>query len=538
MAAVMRIQKTLLVAFLFIVLLFALNLGVYFWGDFKRTNSITDLLNSIERQELLVAIRHDVEDLHAQNSLLVQVDSSEAVAEISTEDFDYFNQQAEYIHEQIKDIRELLPQTEIARIEKFEVAFLALMDSSRKFYVYFGRDHTKSLIEWSMNTEPLSSELIQTLLPEQEAREKELKQASRQNYTDVSSLVVSITETIFVVSILFSILIAIILVSKIRRGLTRLTDGANRIGKGEFGERITIKGKDELATLAVRFNEMAEYLESARQQQQTYQNKIEEEHQEAQQQKERAEDLLLNILPKSIASELQQKGRVNPQYFEEATILFADIKGFTESSAKLAADQLVSKLDQYFSAFDKVTEKYGIEKLKTIGDCYMCAAGIPERSPSHPVDMMFAAMEIVNCVDNFQRNGEIEWGVRIGIHTGAVITGVVGFRKFAFDVWGATVNFASRLESAGEVGKINISNTTRERIKDFFHCHARGNIEVKEGTEFPMFFVEGIHTDLLDCDEDNMPIGLKKRYKAYFEKELMPLPEFMLQRSGNEVSGG
>ena len=167
----------------------------------------------------------------------------------------------------------------------------------------------------------------------------------------------------------------------------------------------------------------------------------------------------------------------------------------------------------------------------------MCAAGIPERSPSHPVDMMFAAMEMINCVEAFKKEGQLDWGIRIGIHTGAVICGVVGFRKFAFDVWGETVNFASRLESAGESGKINISNSTRERIKDFFYCTARGDIVVKEGTKFPMFFVEGIHADLLDCDENDVPIGLRNRYQVYFEKELMPLPEFMLKNSGNELSG-
>ncbi len=533
----MSIRKTLLVAFLSIVLLFALNLAVYIWGDVKRTNTITDLLNGIERQELLVAIRHDLEDLHKKTSLLILAYSSTTGAENSTDDFNDLNQQATNIHEKIKKIRKLLPQTEIARIANFEVAFIALVDSWRKFYFHFGRDHSKSLIEWSVNTEPLNSKLIQILLPELEGREKQLKQESRQKYADVSSLVVSITVTIFMVSILFSILIAIILVSKIKNGLTRLTVGANRIGKGKLGERISIQGKDELAELAISFNEMAEHLESAKQQQQTYQKKIEEEHQEAQQQKDRAENLLLNILPKSVASELQLRGKVNPQYFEEATILFADIKGFTELSAKLAADQLVYKLHQYFSAFDKITEQYHIEKLKTIGDCYMCAAGIPERSPSHPVDMVFAAMEMINCVETFRQEDQLDWDVRIGIHTGAVICGVVGFRKFAFDVWGETVNFASRLESAGETGKINISNSTRERIKDFFYCNARGDIAIKEGTKFPMFFVEGIHPDLLECDENNVPIGLKNRYQVYFEKELMPLPGFMLQHSGNELSG-
>ena len=172
----MSIQKTLLVAFLFIVLLFALNLGVYIWGDVKRTTSITDLLNGIERQELIVAIRHDLEDLHKQNSFLVMSYSSTTGAEISTDNLNYYIQQGKNIQGKIEKIHKLLPQTEIAGITKFEVAFIALVDSWRKFYIYFGRDHSKSLIEWSVNTEPLTSKLIQILLPELEAREKELKQ--------------------------------------------------------------------------------------------------------------------------------------------------------------------------------------------------------------------------------------------------------------------------------------------------------------------------------------------------------------------------
>ena len=182
-----------------------------------------------------------------------------------------------------------------------------------------------------------------------------------------------------------------------------------------------------------------------------------------------SESLLLNILPGEVADELRAKGLVSPKYFEDVTILFTDFVGFTLSTEKLAAEELVELLHDYFTAFDQIVARYRLEKMKTIGDSYMCISGLPMRNPAHPVDMVMAAFEMLEAVRQRQRPDRLaQWKVRIGIHTGPVIAGVVGINKFAFDIWGDTVNYSSRMESSGEANRINLSERTYSRVKDFF----------------------------------------------------------------------
>ncbi|HEX4276603.1 MAG TPA: adenylate/guanylate cyclase domain-containing protein, partial [Bryobacteraceae bacterium] len=185
----------------------------------------------------------------------------------------------------------------------------------------------------------------------------------------------------------------------------------------------------------------------------------------------RAEGLLLNILPAEVARELDIKGLVAPKFFEDVTVMFTDFVGFTTSAEKLAAEELVALLNDYFTVFDEITKKHGLEKMKTIGDSYMCIGGLPMRNPSHPVDTVLAALEMVTYVrERPPGDLPVEWGMRVGIHTGPVVAGVVGTRKFAFDVWGDTVNFSSRMESSGVANRVNISERTHARVKDFFAC--------------------------------------------------------------------
>src|SRR5262249_35761018 len=153
----------------------------------------------------------------------------------------------------------------------------------------------------------------------------------------------------------------------------------------------------------------------------------------------------------------------------DVTILFSDFVGFTRATEELAAEDLVNLLQTYFTAFDRIVARYGLEKLKTIVDSYMLAGGLPERNPSHPVDTVMAAFEMIRTVEDLSSQ-EAPWRVRIGIHTGPVIAGVVGITKFAFDVWGETVNLSSRMESSGEPNRINLSARTYSRVKDFFQC--------------------------------------------------------------------
>lgn len=263
--------------------------------------------------------------------------------------------------------------------------------------------------------------------------------------------------------------------------------------------------------------------------------RIEEALREAELQKQAAERTLRNILPVKVATELKERGTVEPMYFEDVTIGFTDFVGFTLSTERLAAEELVGLLHDYFTAFDRIISRYGLEKMKTIGDSYMFASGLPERRPSHPVDAVLAALEMVDTVKKMARPADgIDWKIRVGLHTGPVIAGVVGIHKFAFDIWGDSVNFASRMESSGEANRVNVSERTYARIKDFITCTPRGRVRTKDGREVDMFFAETPHEKLMDERNISPPPTFARRYRIYFQKEAKAFPEFLLQRAEAE----
>jgi len=211
------------------------------------------------------------------------------------------------------------------------------------------------------------------------------------------------------------------------------------------------------------------------------------------QQKEEIEKLLLNILPKKIAKELQELGFAKSRDNKSVTVLFTDFKDFTRISSKLTPVELVTELNDYFTAFDDISEKYKLEKIKTIGDSYMCAGGLPTRNNTHPFDTIRAAIEMQQFViekNKSRAKEEDHWELRAGIHSGPIMAGVVGKKKYAYDIWGSTVNVASRMESAGEPGKVNISSDTFELVKDKFKCHHRGKVSAKSVGDIDMYFVE------------------------------------------------
>jgi len=208
----------------------------------------------------------------------------------------------------------------------------------------------------------------------------------------------------------------------------------------------------------------------------------------------RSEQLLLNIFPVSVADELKRHGAAQARLYKQVTVLFIDFIGFSHIASTLSPKQLVGDLDFCFKAFDKIIKKYGLEKIKTIGDAYMCAGGLPEPSPKHPVKVIQAALEIQQFLADWKlekiRKNESVFEARVGIHTGEIVAGVVGDIKFAYDIWGNTVNIASRIESNGEGGLVNISGATYELIKDKFTCEYRGKIPVKNMGEIDMYFVK------------------------------------------------
>ena len=216
--------------------------------------------------------------------------------------------------------------------------------------------------------------------------------------------------------------------------------------------------------------------------------------------RDRSDNLLLNILPEETAAELKTNGIVKAKKYDAVTVLFTDFKGFTSYSEKLSPEALVETISFYFSKFDAIIEKYGLEKIKTIGDAYMCAGGMHDNTKDHAHRMVAAAFEIAAFVEETKKDvdaSELTFDIRIGINTGPVVAGVVGTKKFAYDIWGDAVNVASRMESMSEPGRINISENTYTLIKEDAECEYRGKIEVKNRGMMKMYFVNSMNTDSL-----------------------------------------
>jgi class 3 adenylate cyclase len=221
---------------------------------------------------------------------------------------------------------------------------------------------------------------------------------------------------------------------------------------------------------------------------------LEEKNKTIRDEQQRSENLLLNILPALVADELKKNGSTKAQYFEDVSVLFADFVGFSKIAEQLPPQQLVTELDTAFKAFDEIINRHGLEKIKTIGDAYMCAGGMPNGGDSQIRAMINAAREMQSWLAVWnadrEKKGLPRFDARIGIHRGPVVAGVVGSKKFAFDIWGDTVNVAARVEQAGEGGKINISGEAYEIVKTFAPCQYRGKIATKNKGEIDMYYLE------------------------------------------------
>ena len=212
--------------------------------------------------------------------------------------------------------------------------------------------------------------------------------------------------------------------------------------------------------------------------------------------KKRSEDLLTNMLPAEVVRQLKTKGAAKARKYDSVSVLFTDFKGFSKIAETLSPEELVSELNHCFTVFDRITEKYRLQKIKTIGDAYMCVGGLYTRGGNHVQRMVFAALEIQQfLVDRQKKRNEKDlysFEARIGIHTGPIVAGVIGRKKIAFDVWGNTVNVAQQMEHHSEVGKVNISGETYELVKERFTCLPRGKVVAKNKQDYEMYYVEKV----------------------------------------------
>jgi class 3 adenylate cyclase len=222
--------------------------------------------------------------------------------------------------------------------------------------------------------------------------------------------------------------------------------------------------------------------------------------------KKKSESLLLNILPAAAAQELKQNGRVEAVKFEQVTVLFTDFVDFSKLAEQVEPELLVKSIDAYFKKFDEITSRHKLEKIKTIGDSYMCASGLPTPNPAHAWNAVQAAREMMEFVKSKRdvKDGYCHFDIRIGIHTGPVVAGIVGLKKWQYDIWGDTVNLASRMESMSKPGRINISETTWNEVKEEIVCEYRGELEVKNRGFIKMYFLSEVRTLVI---RENEPVS-------------------------------
>jgi class 3 adenylate cyclase/HAMP domain-containing protein len=532
----LTIRHRLLLSFLTIITLFAVNVSFFLWSNVRRKNSVLELRQAITAEKSIGEIRQKLDNIQKQITLLSQsvVDSTSGA---SPEEIQQFRMQLDDVHVEIQGVLVNSRGDLRNRAEGLDKGFAELSASWMKFYENFGVHHSTAILELATHSEPLGQRVESEIVPAVLDAERRNVEATTANFDRISAL----TDRISILLFLFSGAIAVVIAYRLSHYLTsRLGDlklGAALIGSGRLHDKIESKARDELGDLANAFNDMADHLDQARTELTRANAELETRHQQVERQRQLSDSLLLNILPEEIAEELRQNDFVEPKYFEDVSILFTDFVGFTLSTEKLAAENLVHLLNDYFTAFDEITARYGIEKLKTIGDAYMCVAGLPHRNPSHPVDIVLAAFELVHMVEELgRREGSPGWGVRVGIHTGPVIAGVVGIKKFAFDVWGESVNYSSRMESSGAANRINLSERTHSRVKDFIACEHRGKILTKDKRELDMYFANGILPELLGDGCQVPPPAFLRRYHVYFQKQPPSFPAFLLESASPAAS--
>lgn len=503
---------------------------IHFWSDQKRSDTLQTLQKAISRQILIASIKQNLNDIQKHVALLSGVIVEAGAGGAGPDEIARFNNQIRVVSKQIQELEGLSGPGGETIVKSLQESYRELGPSWKIFYENFGVHQAKAITELAIRADPLSQRMIHQLIPQLEEDEKRRVRLASANHSEVTALVKRMTIFIFAFSTLLAVLVSYLVSRRLTRGLGDLTQGIAMISSGDLEHRIAIHARDELGNLAQVFNNMSSSLLSARTQLTEAHRELEQRHRDVEKQRKLSDSLLLNILPSAVARELQDKGAVDPRYYEDVTIFFADFVGFTSFTEKLAAEDLVNRLHNHFTAFDRIVERYSLEKLKTVGDSYMCVGGMPARNSSHPVDAVMAAFEMVREIAEYcPPENQNRWTVRIGIHTGPVIAGVVGVQKFAYDIWGESVNFASRMESSGEPNRINLSRLTYSRVKDFFECEYRGKVATKEKRAFDMYFATGILKTLTEDLSQMPPPAFLRRYHIYFQKEPSAFPDFLVK---------
>jgi class 3 adenylate cyclase len=293
---------------------------------------------------------------------------------------------------------------------------------------------------------------------------------------------------ISIAAIALALIVSIAMGTVLTRSVLALTRTVKKFADKDFSARTEVLPHDEIGQLGASFNLMAQTIQVHSEQ---LEDLVKERTKELAAEKQTSERLLLNVLPQPIAERLKTGESVIVDRFDAVSVLFADIVGFTSLSAKVPPEKLVTMLDELFSLFDRLAEKHGLEKIKTIGDAYMVVAGIPQPVADHAVAIAHMALDMLQGVTEYGKRTGTDLSIRIGIHTGSVVAGVIGRKKFIYDLWGDTVNTASRMESHGLPGRIHVSEATYQELQYLFEFEPREPIEVKGKGQMKTFLLLG-----------------------------------------------
>ncbi|MFH2135712.1 MAG: adenylate/guanylate cyclase domain-containing protein [Pseudomonadota bacterium] len=521
--------KSLIQFSLFIILsLFALNFALNFWSGHQKSQAIDQLQQETKLLAITTSIKQGIVDIQKQVTRLGQL-PQDSVPALSTEEKNRVEAQSARVAGEITRLKSMADEALLKKVTAMQARYMDLSASWHLFYNHFGIDSAKAMTEFVLHAEPYSQQLIFQDLPALEAYESDMIEQAQQQLKAVEWWSERAAVIFFVLSLLIVLSFAIRIYRRVVDGVRAFAPGVATVLEG--GEaRIGLQTRDELGEIAAAFDTISSNLHDSRKQCGVLEQDLAQRNEELETQRNESQALLRNILPATVAEEFRSKGAVQPKYLEDVTILFTDFVGFSSSTEKLAAEDLVHMLHDYFSAFDEICARYGMEKLKTIGDSYMCAGGLPERNPSHPVDAVMAAMEIIEAVN--ERSNRNNWSIRIGIHTGHVIAGMVGTQKFAYDIWGESVNYASRVESSGEPNRIALSAQTHSRIKDFFECEKRVKTHSKVSHKMELYFVNGFTSSLVEDTKQMPPEAFVRRYRGYFQKEPPSFPPLRTALAG------
>ncbi|MEZ4403684.1 MAG: adenylate/guanylate cyclase domain-containing protein [Kofleriaceae bacterium] len=287
--------------------------------------------------------------------------------------------------------------------------------------------------------------------------------------------------------IALALVVSIIMGTMLTRSVIALSTAVQRFADKDFGVRTQVASADEIGQLGKSFNAMAETIQLHSEH---LESLVRDRTSELEAEKQTTDRLLLNVLPGPIATRLKQGEGVIVDRFDDVSVLFADIVGFTAMSARTSPEALVAMLDDLFTRFDALADRHGLEKIKTIGDAYMVVAGVPEPTPDHAQRMARMGLDMLATLAAYAATRGIDLDIRIGIHSGPVVAGVIGRNKFIYDLWGDTVNTASRMESHGEPGRVHLSAATAAALGPGFECEARGELDIKgKGPMATLFLV-------------------------------------------------